>query len=477
MEARGRRDARPAAARFAALAARGAGLAALALALVSGGPKKPASPHDGEGLLAQPASGDRSRGIASWAKGTDLDALLRVLRLDAAQLGADEKVLVEAALQRAPVARADLRRRLEARRELIEANAGRKTAMDRADLLALRPRQSVWRVGVLLPDEGDYAGYAASVRAAVQAGLASVPGAGPFTLESHGTGDAEPARAAAALDSAAAACGVVVGELLSEPTFALAAGTRLAGLPLISPTATDEAIGEAGPAVFQVGPSTAQRGGDLARAVLSGPARRVAIMVSSAVMKAPLVTTFAARAESLGAKIVRRDTYPPGTTDFRTFSRGLRAFGAEILFWDGEPRDAAAMLRQLATDGVSVKVCGGTSLAPDQYHSGEKLYVEGVTYIADDWRLAPAHQALVDSLAQSRGEKSGALWTRGFLAGRAIAEAVAAGARTPGELAERLRHRDARLRAAGFLDCAREGATIPVLTVQRGKPVEAGADR
>jgi len=99
-----------------------------------------------------------------------------------------------------------------------------------------------------------------------------------------------------------------------------------------------------------------------------------------------------------------------------------------------------------------------------------------VTYVADDWRLAPAHQAVVDSLAQARGERSGALWTRGFLAGRRLADAVAAGARTPSELAARLRHGDSRLRAAGFLDCTRDSATLPVWTVQRGKPVELISD-
>lgn len=341
----------------------------------------------------------------------------------------------------------------------------------------LRPRQSVWRVGVLLPDRGDYAGYAVSVRAALEAGLASVPGAGPFTLEPHGTGDAEPARAAGALDSAAAACGVIVGELLSGPTFALAAGTRLAGLPLVSPTATDEAIGAAGPAVFAVGPAGAERGAVLARAITGGRARKVAILTSAALAREPLAVAFAAAAESLGCKIVRRDTYAAGSGDFRTFSRGLRTFGAEVLFWDGEPREAVALLRQLTADGVQVRVCGGTPLAPEQYHAGEKLYLEGVTYVADDWRLAPAHQAVVDSLAQARGEKPGALWTRGFLAGRRIAEGVAAGASTPAELAARLRHRDGTLRAGGFLDCGADGATIPVWTVQRGKSIEPAPEK
>jgi ABC-type branched-subunit amino acid transport system substrate-binding protein len=464
----------PLGARFA----RGIALAALALAACAGSPKRnaPGPATDGESLVRQPVSAERTRAIAAWARSADLDALLRLLRYDSAQLGPDEKPIAEAALQRTPAARADLHRRLEARRDLVDARAGRKGARNVADIEALRPHQSIWRIGVLLPDRGDYAGYAASVLAALEAGLAYGHGAaGPFTLEFHGTGDAEPARAAAALDTAAATCGVIVGELLSEPTFALAAGTRIAGLPLVSPTATDEAIGSAGPAVFQVGPANAQRGAELVRALLADKPRKVAILTSSGAAKGPLVGSFAAAAESLGATIVRRDTYAPGTTDFRTLARAIRTFGAEVLFWDGDTREAVLLLRQLGADGISVRVCGGTALAPEQFHAGEKVLIEGVTYVADDWRLAPAQQSVVDSLAQSRGEHAGALWTRGFLAGRRIADAVAAGARTPSELAARLRHRDANLRAAGFLDCTQDSATIPVWTVQRGKPVELPA--
>lgn len=451
---------------------RAAAPAAIALALLAPAPPPARAGADvvAEALLRQPVSAERSRGLATWLRTAPLAAELRLLRYGPDVLGPDERPLVEAALRQAPKAEPDLRRRLEARRELALAGEGRRTKADPADLRALRPRQSVWRVGVLLPDSGDYAGFAATVEAAVVAGLAWDPAAGPFLVEHHGTGDAEPARAAAALDTAVTACGVVVGELLSEPTFALAAGTRIAGVPLVSPTATDESIGHAGPAVFQVGPPNALRGERLARTFLA-PGRKVAIITSSARGHAPLVEAFAAAAESLGATIVRRDVYAPGVTDFRSFSRGLRTFGAEVLFWDGDSREVVPLLRQLGSDGISVRVCGGAALSPDQFHTGEKLLLEGVSFVADDWQLAPAQQAAVDSLAEARGERPGSLWTRGFLAGRRIAAAVAEGARTPAELAARLVSRDPSLRAGGFLDATREGASIPVFTVQHGEAV------
>lgn len=467
---------RPAPAALAVRAACAALLAALAFAPPAAGAKsEPSHGPDGESLLKHPVSSDRTKFLATWLRTAKLDELLRLLRYDAAKLGPDEKAIVEAAWKLAPSSDADLKRRLDARRQLVLAEAGdRKATRDLTELQALRPRQSVWRVGVLLPNRGDYAGYAVSVRTALEAGLLWGGAAEPFLLEFHGTGDAEPARAAAALDSAAVTCGVVVGELLSEPTFALAAGTRMAGLPLLSPTATDEDIGRAGNAVFQVGPASAERGRVLARTVLGGSARKVAILTSTGAARGPLATSFAAAAESLGATIVRRDVYAPGSADFRNLSRAVRTFGAEVLFWDGDSREAVALLKQLGADGISVRVCGGTSLAPDQFHAGEKVLLEGVTYVDDDWSLAPVQKAVVDSIAQSRGERAGSLWTRGFLTGRRLVDAIKSGARTPPELAAKLRHRDPVLRAGGFLDCTLDGATVPVWTIDRGKPVQVG---
>lgn len=426
-----------------------------------------------DSLAASPSPAHTER-IAAWARTAPLDPLLWVLRRGRA-LGGAERPLTEAALARTGPARAELRRRLQARLALLDPRLAKKSGRDLADLEASRPRQSVYRVALILPTRGDYAGYAGSVQAAFAAGLAWARPASalPIEVEFHGTGDDEPARAIAAVDSAAGECGAVVGELLSGPTFALAAATRYLGLPLISPTATDESIGRSGPAVFQVGPASEARGRRLARVLLAEHPRKIALMVSADAAPG-FADAFAAEAESLGSTIVRRERVLGGATDFRTITRGLRTFGADVLLWDGETHEAEALVRTLAAEGISVKLCGGASLAPDQFHASTRALLEGVTYVADDFKLGAAEQDAVDSLAHARGEKAGALWTRGFLAGRRLAAAVDEGARTPAELTAHLRHPDARMRAAGFLDAPRDGATLPVYTVTRGKPVEIG---
>jgi ABC-type branched-subunit amino acid transport system substrate-binding protein len=454
-------------------------LAALVLALPTPAASKSDPPvRDKEAadrIASWQGAPNRETRLATWARGASLDDLLWLLRHGPEDLGGAEAPLVDAALRLTPPSRADLRRRLMARHWLADPAAARKAGREVGEPDLMRCRASVYNLAALLPDRGDYASYAASVRGGIEAGLAwGRPNGMPApTLAFRGTGDGDPSRGAAVLDSVSYSCGVIVGDLLSVPTIALAAGARALGLPLVSTTATDENIGRIGPATFQIGPANALRGDRLARAMVRREGTKVVVLTSSSVAHSALVEGFTAEAESLGANIVRRDTYTPGTTDFHNVSRGLKMFAADVLFWDGDSREADALLRQLAADGISVRPCGGTALALDQFHGAARPLLEGVTWVADDWRLPAPAQAMLDSLAQARGDKAGPLWVRGFLAGRRIADAVDAGARTPSELAARLRHAHASLRAWGFLDCGLDGATLPVFTVARGRTVDA----
>jgi hypothetical protein len=96
-----------------------------------------------------------------------------------------------------------------------------------------------------------------------------------------------------------------------------------------------------------------------------------------------------------------------------------------------------------------------------------------VAWVDDDWRLAAGTRALLDSLATATGTRAGALWTRGFLAGRALAAAVDAGALTAGEIAAAWHAPADTSDAGGFLDLSRQGATLHVYTVRRGRSVES----
>jgi len=422
-----------------------------------------------------PSTNER-KSLERWAESASLADLVWILRRDPAELGDVGPKIAAAAYRKAAPDRAALRQRLWARlddqgRKSLGKGGGAAIPAEAAPIA--RPMASVFRVAAILPDSGDYAEFAREVRIGLAAGLASVPvPGGTPELELWSNGVDDPARGAAALESASRHCGVLVGELLSVNTIALATGARLLGLPLISPTATDEAVGTVGPAVFQIGPSGWSRGAALARSMIDRKGLRVGALVSGAPEHNAFALGFGATAESLGGISAGTQGYPAGTT-FRDEVRVLGLQRLDAMLWDGETSEAETLLGELARQKVSVRLCGGEELSPDRVHADSRLLLDGVRIVSDEWRLAAGQQAALDSTVAARGEaQSTAIHARGWLAGRVIAEALASGALCPEEVTAQLASRCGAgtwLASHRFLDVFREGATLPLVTVSRGR--------
>lgn len=438
----------------------------------------PSDVHAADLLVGQPGSKARDKALGKWAERASLSEIVWVLRRSSSELGTAEVVLASAGLSKAAEPRVALRRRLTVRARVADPKAKlpRGAVIDPGVVPHLRA--SVFRTAIILPDTGDYGAYGQSVRSGFEAGLRD--SAAPFRIElrSLASGDGDASRILAAFDSVADDVGSVAGELLSVPTLVLATASRYAGVPLVSPTAPDETVGRVSPAVFQIGPSGHARGEALARAVLA-EARRVGVLTSSAVDGGSFARGFAAAAESLGSPVVWNATYSPGSVNFKDEARDLTAKRVEVLFWDGDPREADALIRQLARDRISVRICGGEPLAPTQHHSDSQLLYEGVQYVAEEWTLPDSAQARLDGAPAASGEErhAGSLETRGFLAGRAIAAAVRSGALCPEEIADHLAARRSKSkgpREQGFIDLAADGVVLPIYTVSRGRAVPLG---
>lgn len=449
----------------------------LATRALAAAPTPPATRAAADVLATTPGGKDRDRALAAWAKRAPLDDLLWVLRRGAAEFAGTELLLVQAAQARVPPAQVPLARQLVLRAATLDPKP-RPGAPAAADLERLRPRASVFRIATLLPDVGDYASYATSVSRGLEQGLAwqRAGDALPLELVRLSTGDEDPVRAVAMFDSISHVCGVAVGALLSVPTLAVAAAARTIDAPLVSPTATDESIGSVGPGITQVGPGQRERGRALARGLVAS-GQRVALAGERGALRGAFARGFAEECEAIGAPIVRQEAYPAGGGDFRAIARSLKAAQAQVAFWDGEPREAELLVKQLATERVRVQLCGGSGLAPEQHHATTRALLDGAVWVGEDWALLPALQAAADSLARVQGEDGGAgsLWVRGFLAGRSIAQAIDRGARTPVDVARALRSRGGSPEPRGFLDVTPLGARLPLFVAQRGRAVERGA--
>ncbi len=462
-------------------------LAALALACAGAAPgaaraagEVPGDVRAADALAAQAPGPARDRALTAWARSAGLADLVYVLRRAPEELGAAEAPLLSAALGRATANRADLRLRLRVRLAIADPKRAKKIAGELTEHLAglgVRPYASPFRAAVLLPDSGDYAAYGGAVRAGFEAALALRAGSTDRPVEPVvlATAAGAPARLVAALDTANAWCGAVVGELLSVPTLALVSAARLTGLPVISPTATDEALGETGPGVLQIGPSGGERGAALARSLLSAGPKRVGALVSTAREGATLAPGFLAAAQALGATVAWSERYPDGSRDLRAPVKAMLAARVEVVVWDGDPREGDALFQELVRQRGSVIVCGGEALSPDRYHGESRRLLEGVRLVGEDWTLPAAEQAALDSVLLARGvNPDRGLVVRGWIAGTLLADAVAGGALSPAEIATALASRvttEAAGAARRFLDGTRLGLTLPVSVIQRGRAV------
>ncbi|HYM82165.1 MAG TPA: hypothetical protein VEY91_12245, partial [Candidatus Limnocylindria bacterium] len=205
-------------------------IAALALGAFEVGatPTTPGDVRAADGLAGQPPSRERDRLLERWAVRAPLVELLYVLRRPPVELGRSEAALVRAAVARAPKDRVALRRNLASRLALVAPGAGRRTLAELGSTPVSRPRASVFRIAALLPDSGNYEAEGRAVRLGIEVGLehANARTSTPIELAFWPTGDDQPARAAAAFDSAAVLSGVVIGELLVPPTQALTTESR-----------------------------------------------------------------------------------------------------------------------------------------------------------------------------------------------------------------------------------------------------------
>lgn len=448
---------------------------ALAATVTAAAPKRaPLTAAEAERwLTTTSATRERDRTLAEWAKAAALDDLLWVLRLPSATLGSVEPAIVDAALQKTPAERDELRQRLLARRALVAARPARRGDAPLPALDALRPWASVWRVTAILPDKGEYAGFASAVRTALAEGLryGRPANARLIELDTLATGDSDPFLVAAAFDKARPRSDVIVGELLSTPTFSLATAAGACGMTLVSPTATDERIGRIGARIVQVGPGPEARAHALADVVLSGSSHVVAISGSAAGVKSAFADAFAEEVKSRGGRVARREPARGSAGDMALHVRAIKESGADVLFWDGAAKDAEALLRALASEGVSVRLCGGPALSPEGMRPQARALLEGVAWVSDDWRLPTPVRARLDSLAAATGLRKGAFWTQGWLAGRGIAAAIDGGARTAQEVARALKADAAG--GAGRMDARSAGATLPVYVMTAGRAVEA----
>jgi len=171
----------------------------------------------------------------------------------------------------------------------------------------------------------------------------------------------------------------IIGPVLSLETIPVAARANDHEVVLISPTATDERISTIGPYVFQLNPSIRIHGRMMARfAIEKFGYSQFALLNPSDGYGEEMVKVFTEEVERLGGKILARESYPHGTTDFQQRILRIKRTDPQALFIPAHPDEILLIAPQLRFHQVEATVLGGTGWGSEKVLKSE--YVEGAFF-------------------------------------------------------------------------------------------------
>lgn len=178
-------------------------------------------------------------------------------------------------------------------------------------------------IGCILPLSGPYAPFGKAIQAGLELALNGVNQQRPENQKFGlmvADSEADTQAAATALEKLAETdkALTVIGPALSASARALMPDLDRLQIPMISPSASDPGLAGQSPYFFRYLLTNEQQGEAMAEfAVLRQGLKRFGILHSKDRYDRSLADAFAAKVQSLGAEIVVRQEYNPGTTDFK----------------------------------------------------------------------------------------------------------------------------------------------------------------
>lgn len=263
------------------------------------------------------------------------------------------------------------------------------------------------RIGLLVPLSGEYAAL----------GQAMFDGA-MLAIEEHNRATGENLRLVA-LDSrgdevvAVLAARklideenviAIVGCLLSPTTVAVATLCEERGVPLVSPTATKETIGDLGAFVFQTNLTKDFETRMVARAaVLALRRERFGILYPQGEEGQALADRFRDEVQRWGGRVVVERAYDRSATDFGTLLREMRAVAPEALFVPAGPNEMRLIAPQLVFQDLRSQLLG-----PSSWNNSLLVREVGSSL---DRAVFPSDVALIPEIERERFES---LWQRRY---------------------------------------------------------------
>ena len=261
-----------------------------------------------------------------------------------------------------------------------------------------------FKIGVAGPMTGQYATYGASHKAGAEIAVAElnadggVNGADASFKLGDDLGDPKEAVLIAQQFIDDAEIVVVDGHQFSGATLAAGAKYETAGLPMISPSATNPDISNLGSFIWRICMTDAVQGEGLAKySVTTLGKTKIAIMYDNSDYGRGLADAYEAGVKAAGGEVVGKQQYATGDTDFRAQLTKLKNAGPDLLFLSGYYPEGSKIAAQAKELGMTMLMLGSDGYASDELPKLGGKAVEGmlVSTFFDYSKDDPAVQAFV----------------------------------------------------------------------------------
>ena len=242
-----------------------------------------------------------------------------------------------------------------------------------------------FKVGVAGPMTGQYATYGASHKAGAEIAMAELNAAGGVNggQVSIAIGDdlGDPKEAVLVAQKYIDDTDVVVvdGHQFSGATIAAGAKYESAGLPMISPSATNPDISTLGAYIWRICMTDAVQGEGLAKYTVDTLGKsKIAIMYDNSDYGRGLADAYESGVKAAGGTVVGKEQYAAGDTDFKAQLTKLKGAGPELLFLSGYYPEGSKIAQQAKELGMDVQLLGSDGYASDELPKLGGAAVEGM---------------------------------------------------------------------------------------------------
>jgi branched-chain amino acid transport system substrate-binding protein len=239
------------------------------------------------------------------------------------------------------------------------------------------------KIGVLFPMTGDAASYGEKGKKAIELATEEINARGGKKVSAiFEDSRAEPKTGVTAAQKLIDVdkTPVIVGDIVSSVTLAIAPIAEKSQVVVIAPTSSAPAITNAGNYIYRVWPSDLVEGTKISELAAAKGYKNVAILHLNNDHGSAIADIFKKTLEAKGGKVSLKEGYLDKATDFRPVLTKVAGLKPDAIYVAGYFADTARILKQAKELGIQAQFLGTTAIEDPEFLKLAGNTAEGMIY-------------------------------------------------------------------------------------------------